>query len=549
LNSTLGGSSIGLNPLFTNTTPPAINQTLPNLSSYFSNLSSTSGSISFTIPEGTYNYIIGSVPGYSVNPSSGSITLDRNVTVNVKFTNLNISNLDKFNVTFIESGLPIGSSYISPKTTWSVSLNNTTLTTNSSTLTFLNVKAGNYSWVADTVNVTGAYYTPHPVSGKIFVPIQSLVTINYTGYAEVNIEPDNSLFGNVKPSGTHWYRIGSTVNLTAVPGYECTFFDWAGTMEGFGNLDSPNTTMFVEGPGNVTAEFATAVIIRETGIPQASYASYIWGITVTPLSPLAQAAYYGSELFLGLNESGMFGWGTFSSPVSTPIRAINSSDIILYLTNGTYKITAIPGNNQQMPPIYYSPTAINRTITVNAQMLAFDIGYVEGVPVNFTETGLPKGTPWTVEINGTYYNFIAGYSSPPVYLPPYISIAFRIQPITGYSISPESGAMSFNGPSTFAVSFVPAVPKGQIYSQYSGYFYSGLQVLNVFGFNGSWGSAVPVSVSSNIGSFSPPNGLVRYWTSPQVNMGNFNSDLVVHATYPNGETLNYTYPVSVIHSP
>ena len=550
LNSTLGSSTIG-NSNFTNITPPAINQTLPNLSSYFSKLSSTSGSISFTIPEGTYNYTIGSVPGYSVNPSSGSITLDRNVTVNVKFTNLNMSNLDKFNVTFIESGLPIGLSQISPKITWSVSLNNITLTTNGSTLTFLNVKAGNYSWVAHIVNVTGAYYTPHPLSGKIFVPIQSHVIINYTGYAEVNIEPDNSLFGNVKPSGTHWYRIGSTVNLTAVPSYECTFFDWAGTMEDFGNISSPNTTMIVEGPSNVTAEFATAVIIRETGIPQVAHASYFWGIKVTPLSPLAQAAYYGSEWFFGLNESGMFMWGTSSSPSSTPIWATNSSDIILYLTNGTYKITAIPGYIPTGPStIIYSPTVINRTITVNAQMLTFDIGYVEGVPVNFTETGLPKGTPWAVEINGTYYSFIAGYSSPPVYLPRYISMTFSVQPITGYSISPEAGVMSFNGPSNFTVSFSSVKPTGMIYSQYSGYFYSGLPVLNVFGFNGSWGSAVPVSVSSNIGPFNPPNGLVRYWTSPQVNMGNFNSDLlVVRATYPNGETINYTYHISVIHSP
>ncbi|MGC8558504.1 MAG: hypothetical protein ACP5NC_05885 [Nitrososphaeria archaeon] len=506
----------------------------------------SSGSISFVLSKGTYSYSVGGVSGFSASPSSGSISLTSSVNIPVRFTIINGST---FNVTFVESGLPIGVYSISnagiaqQNISWSVSLGNREMSSRGTTLTFSNVSAGNYSWIAHTVNVSGAYYVPQPASGNMSVPDQLTVFVHYTEYAKVRIEPDNGLFGDVTPAGTHWYRVGTVVNLTAVPGFESTFFEWSYTpMEFFRNPTSQNTSFTVMGPGNVTAEFATAVGFRESGIPQGgSGTSYTWGFDVYPQS---------NQGLTGVNSSQwMSGQNTFT--------AVNSSAIILYATNGSYKYVVSPAyvQNPSATSYVYTPTVINRSMIVDTQMLVFSIEFVPGVPVNFTESGLPKGTPWAIEINGTYHNFIAGYNSPPVYLPPGTPITFSVQPITGYTITPESGVMSFNGPSTFSVSFAPVSPKGQIYSQYSGYFYSGLQVFNVFGFNGSWGSAVPAYVTATAGSitvpFSPPSVPGGYWTSQQVNMGNFNSsfDLVVHAAYPNGSILNYTYPVSVINSP
>ena len=548
LNGSVTSLLNGLGPAGSSAKKPLINtyQSYPNLSSlssYFSNLSSTSGTISFTVPEGVYSYNIGTVPGYAVSPSSGTINLTSDVTITVKFTNLNVSNLNRLNVTFFESGLPIGLKGVAPvesssKVVWSVTLGNQTLSTNGTALRFINIKAGNYTWVAHTVNLTDAYYTAIPASGKIFVPLTSFVTVNYTGYAKVNIEPDNALFGSVKPAGTHWYRVGSKLNLTAVPGFESAFFEWVSNgAVPFYNYNSANITTTITGPGNITAEFATAVVFKESGIPQGGRGTtYEWGIKVVPLSPFALVGY----------NSSMF-WGSY---YQNPVIAENRSDIILYLTNGTYQVDAETGSNQSFPPVFYSPINANRTITVNAQMLSFDIDYVEGVPVNFTETGLPKGTPWAIDINGTYHNFIAGYTTT-VYIPPGIPMSFSVQPVTGYSISPESGTMDFSGPSTFSVSFNPVSPTGQVYSQYTGYFYSGIPVYNEFGFNGSWGSASPIFVASNVGTFNPPSKFNRYWTISGINMGSFNSsfDLVVHVTYPNGAVLNYSYPVSVISSP
>ena len=502
----------------------------------------SSGSISFVLPKGTYSYRVGGVSGFSSSPSSGSISLTGNVDIPVRFTIINGST---FNVTFVEIGLPIGhaiSSNGKPENiSWSVSLGSTVLSSSKSNMiTFSNVSAKQYSWHASMVNVTGEYYSPQPPSGNITVPDQLTVFVTYSGYAMVSIRPDNAFFGNVAPSGTHWYRVGSVVNVTAVAGFESTFFDWSFSSNEFPVNPNSNSTKFtVMGPGNVTANFATAVGFRESGLPQGgSGTSYTWGFEIIPKSSPGLTGYNSSQWFYG--------------PYN--YQAVNSSAIVLYLTNGSYDYVVSPAyvSNPSSTSYIYTPTVINRSLIADNTMLVFNIQFVPGVPVNFTETGLPNGTQWAIDINGTYHNFVAGYKSAPVYLPPGVPLTFSVQPITGYTISPESGTLTFSGPSSFTVNFAPVSPKGEVYSQYSGYFYSGIPIFNQFGFNGSWGSAMPVSVSGMAGPISLPFSYANgYWTSQSVNMGRFNSsfELEVQAAYPNGSLINYTYPVSVVSSP
>lgn len=530
---TRGPASLGFGENPTNIT---------SLTSYFSNLSSTNGTITFEAPEGVYNYSIGPVEGYKAVPSSGSFTLTDNVTVIIKFINLNISELDRFNITFIESGIPMGiqSAYsgLPSKPSWSVTLGNLTETSSTANITFYNVKLGNYTWVAYDANFTDERFVPQPDSGKALVPLMPKVVVNYTEYAKVTVEPDNGHFGTVEPQGTHWYRAGTRLNLTAVPGFESVFFSWFSSSTNASISSMPNVTYVVTVPDNITAEFATLVIFHESGIPQGGWnTDYWWFFKIIPTSPGSFVAYNFSSVQ--------------SLYYSDSIAVQNTSAVGLYLTNGTFYLIAEPGRTiYGANSSYYSPIDANRTITINAQMLQYTINYRLGVPVNFTETGLPKGTSWAVDINGTWYNFLAGYESPPIYLAPGVPLSFIVQPIPGYT-SPSPGSITFSGPSVYSVNFKPASPTGEIYSLYSGYFYSGLPVMNAFGFNGSWGSATPVYVTSNVGSFSSPNSMERYWTLSGINMGNFNKsfDLVVHAVYSNGDTLNYTYHVNVIDSP
>ena len=77
--------------------------------------SSTSGTITFSLPNGTYSYTVSSVSGYSVSPSSGSITVSgKNFNQAITFTPTTTS-VSKYTVTFTETGLPSG-------TTWYVNV-------------------------------------------------------------------------------------------------------------------------------------------------------------------------------------------------------------------------------------------------------------------------------------------------------------------------------------------------------------------------------------------------------------------------------------------
>ncbi|MGC8630771.1 MAG: DUF7619 domain-containing protein, partial [Thermoplasmata archaeon] len=97
--------------------------------------SSTTNTITFTKPNGTYSYTIGSINNYTVYPSSGTITVKgANLTLTITFT----ANTTTYTITFTESGLPSGAS-------WSVTLGNMTRSSTSSTITFA-VPNGTYSW-------------------------------------------------------------------------------------------------------------------------------------------------------------------------------------------------------------------------------------------------------------------------------------------------------------------------------------------------------------------------------------------------------------------
>ncbi len=75
--------------------------------------SSTTSSVSFYVPNGTYDYTVGSLSGYSSSPSSGSLTINgAGNTVSVSFVKLQTKSAE-FDVTFTESGLSNG-------TKWSV---------------------------------------------------------------------------------------------------------------------------------------------------------------------------------------------------------------------------------------------------------------------------------------------------------------------------------------------------------------------------------------------------------------------------------------------
>jgi len=87
----------------------------------------------------SYDFTIGAVSGYTASPSSGTISGGHGTTITFTATSSN-------NITFTESGLPSG-------TSWSVTYNNTTTTSTTSSITF--------------TYVSGASFTINPVTGYI----------------------------------------------------------------------------------------------------------------------------------------------------------------------------------------------------------------------------------------------------------------------------------------------------------------------------------------------------------------------------------------------
>ena len=112
---------------------------------------STSSTVTFTEINGSYSYKISNVSGYFVSPTSGVVTVSgSSITKTITFSEL-------FSVNFNVSNLPVGA-------IWTVTLHGTGISSNRSTITFMEVN-GTYSF---SVNST-ANFTISPSSGTVTV--------------------------------------------------------------------------------------------------------------------------------------------------------------------------------------------------------------------------------------------------------------------------------------------------------------------------------------------------------------------------------------------
>lgn len=163
---------------------------------------STSSIITFSAPDGTYSFTIGPVAGYTVSPSSGSITVNgKNYTQSVTFSPVPHS-VTKYTVTFKETGLPSG-------TSWSVTFNGSISATSTNSTSFT-VSNGTYSYSIGSVSG----YNISKSSGSVTVN-GSNVTVNIT-FSKVSsvTQPSKSPF-----SGTTLYIIiGVVVAVIAIVG-------------------------------------------------------------------------------------------------------------------------------------------------------------------------------------------------------------------------------------------------------------------------------------------------------------------------------------------
>lgn len=185
--------------------------------------SSTSTMVTFTEPDGTYLFIIGSVPGFSPNILEGNVTVaGADASQSIEFA----PPVTDYFVTFEQAGLPAG-------LVWSVNFNGTTKDTNSSSTLGFSGPNGSYPFTVGSVSG----FQAEPGAGHVVVQGAAVTTqITFsppTGeyavtFAETGLSPGtewsitlngttqlttNSTMTFFEANGAYLYMVGS------VPGY------------------------------------------------------------------------------------------------------------------------------------------------------------------------------------------------------------------------------------------------------------------------------------------------------------------------------------------
>ena len=356
-------------------------------------LSSTTGPITFHEPNGTYSFTVGSVPGYTANITSGSVTVAGGA-VNTPIT-FTTSGTPTYTVTFTETGLPSG-------TMWLAYLNGTMKATSSTKVSFSEPN-GTYPF-----GIGGpSNYAPSPSSGT--------VTVNGAGQ-DVNVTftqiPYSVTFTESGlPSGTPWHvtmnKTYSPTNSTQDVFYvnNGTFNYTVGNVTGY--MASPSSGQVLVKGHNVTVPVTFVAVspgtyvvtFSESGLPSGTS----WSVTLNG----ATMSGTGNVVFTEPNGSYTFTVGAISGFSASP-------------SSGSVTVNGIP------------PPTVSITFTPSTSAT---------YAVTFSESGLPSGNSWSVTLSGSSKSGTGSLA----FTEPNGTYSFSVGAIAGYSMSPMSGPIKVNG--------------------------------------------------------------------------------------------------------
>jgi YVTN family beta-propeller protein len=337
-----------------------------------------------------FDFTVVPLSGWSATPSSGDSQFSGGGSFNITFTRAT----GNYTITILESGLVFNPWFWQY---WGVNFSG----------------AETYSpglpIVAAATNGTYAYlgypvpgYTA-PAAGRVTVQGKDvMVVIDYSSRASYSVDfqesglPNGQAWGvalNGTPAGSTFSSIGFTepngiypFSIAEVAGWTTTEFSGSITVIG-SNLSIPvNWT-----------RLTYTVVITETGLP------------------------------LGTSWSGSIAGVTEPS---------TSTNLTFVEPNGTYLF--IPGLVPGWTTLFASQTVIVNGSAVNASIAWFQVVYA----VEFTESGLPSGTAWSVTINGTEQT---ASSETLAFTEPNGSYQFAVTAPQGYSSSPATGLVPVQG--------------------------------------------------------------------------------------------------------
>jgi len=516
-------------------------------------MNSTTNTITFNLQNGTYSYSIANVLNYIPNPRSGTVIISgNNVTITVQFT------LQTFTVTFVEQGLPSG-------TTWNVTLNGMTKSSSTNTITFQLPNGVYYYTVSNLTN-----YVAIPSSGTVIVSNDNVyVTIIFKlkTYPVTFIEQglSNNTKWGVIINGTTRYSTSSNITFYLPNGkYSFTVINLTNyqinPISGTITVNSSSLTIIIhfmklysvtfEEQGlpsntewgvilNGTSKNTTSSFITFS-LPSGSYKFYVINVTNYVANPsMGSFTITNSNITITINfklktftvifiENGLPHGLSWSVSVNGTIKSSNTSNIEFVLPNGKYSFNINTVN-------YYVPNPYKGNFNVNNNNLTIMIQFsLQTFNVTFVEQGLPAGTNWSILVNGTKYSSTNNLITIKLHNGTY---EFHVLNITNYIAMPNNGIITVKGSNiTVEIKFALLMYKVNFASQ-------GLQ-------NGTqWGITINgttrYSTSSNI-TFYLPNGKYSFTV---INLTNYQINPISGTITVNSSSLTITisftqlYPV------
>ncbi len=489
---------------------------------------STGTTITTSLPNGTYPYVIGS-ENKSWEAAPGEFVVDgSSMSVPIPFS------LVTYAVTFNETGLPAG-------TQWWVNISGEAPLTSTGTSIATVSPNGTFSYVVQTANKS---YEATPSSfGINGEPIVVAVPFGLVVYSI-------SFTESGLPLGTEWF-----VNLTGGGSFSSTsasivFYEPNGTYDY--SIGSANTSFEAPG-GSFTVNGATvsesvtftlvtyAVLFTETGMPVGatwwvnltngqSFSSlttaiafvepngtYFYSIGTTakkfdapPGSFTIDGAGTAKSVTFGpvtqsitFTETGLPTGKSWTVVLNGTVRSLTSSSTSFGVSNGSYVyLIAGPAGHQ------VSGTAPSGTIVISGSSKTVSFTFVKGptYTIHFGESGLPKGQSWCVTLGGdgqcsttaglSYLNLTPG------------SYAYSVRLLAGQTITAKVAGAAIPLSGTFGLA-----SKGISVSLKYVYYYSLTFTERGLPASTSWSVTVRGAKESSTSTtivFNEPNGTYAY---------------------------------------
>ncbi len=347
---------------------------------------------SYTVPNGTYSYSVGGIPGYHASSYGGQVSVfGSGVTIHITWTEVT------YVVVFNESGLPVG-------TTWWVNITSgLSEKSNGQSLTF-SLPNGTYSY-----SVASSNKEWRSAGGNLAVSNGSSAVGIFFGKVLYRVSVTE---GGLGQSSQWWFNVSGTAQSSRQTEM---------------NLSLPNGTYSYTVSTSNKTERATGGTFTVYG--QSQYLK-------VQFSPVL---YRVTFVETGLKQS-----TKWTVDLGSSVETGSSDNLFFMVTNGTYTyhVQSVAG---------YRASPSSGTIVVGGSDQSVSVGFtVLTYQMSFTETTLPPGTTWSVNVGGPNGG---NYSSTGN------SISFQVPNGTydytvyaqGYKATTQSGAVVINGSSSNVV--------------------------------------------------------------------------------------------------